>query len=128
MRSMFWTGPRAIALLLTASCAMLPLSRDWCAASCDAHPGAISASAPSCHHAQSGPLRIAGVPAPCGHDHSGPVAAIGVAPAARAFATAPAITVNLVAADVASVRWVDLCSASSPPTSHLPTLTLPLRL
>jgi hypothetical protein len=128
MRFMSWTGRGAVALLLVASCAMLPLSLDWCTSSCEAHPATASKSAPICHHEASGPLRIAGIPAPCGHDHNGPVAAIGVASAARPHAAAPAVTVDLVAVDLAGVRWIDLRSASPPPPSHLPTLTLPLRL
>ena len=87
----------AAAAVLALAVAALPLMLDRCAASCDAHPSALS-SAPACHHATSTGARITKSPASCGHQHNATAvtAAKTVAPTARAFnllATVPGLLV-----------------------------------
>jgi hypothetical protein len=58
----------AIAMLLAVAVGAVPLVRERCAETCDAHR-VTTESAPACHHTTSTAIRITTAPAPCGHDH-----------------------------------------------------------
>jgi hypothetical protein len=54
---------------LVAAFISVPLTMDWCAASCETSQSTTSAASPTCHHTESASPRIGRPPSPCGHDH-----------------------------------------------------------
>jgi hypothetical protein len=119
----------AVAAVLAAAVAALPMVLDRCAASCDAHQNAVT-TAPACHHATPTGTRITRSPASCGHDHNATAltAAEMVARTARAFALVAMLPGSLSA--VASAGANLLADPHSPPDPSpvLAARSLPLRV
>ena len=64
-----------VAMLLAGAIAGLPIVLDQCAASCDAHQSAATAT-PPCHHAQTTGAQFQPASPDCHHDHAASLGAL----------------------------------------------------
>jgi len=126
---MFRATRTAVAGVLAAAIAALPVVLGRCAVSCEMHRHSAVETTASCHHVSPPRVRLSPPPSPCGHNHATVVAASAV-PAKHADLSTHSLPacVDLIAAAHADVVSRAVHAAISPPPVLPIALVLPLRV